>query len=175
MEVEESPIPPSHKLCGFLTTVLSSIHSESKTLEFGTRLELFSQKSDIVFKSNAGVILSPIPYSGGIRFDDDCLNSTTTTPGKKTKKKKKGSNVKSPKKVGNVQGNGIVSVIRQLKTLLKQKCLEIVTRVVGISIREGDSEIRVAVLVDVYLPIALELGWQFPKSATTAASVFRHL
>ncbi|XP_021859343.2 F-box protein At3g54460 [Spinacia oleracea] len=174
MEVEESPIPPSHKLCGFLTTVLSSIHSESKALEFGTRLELFSQKSDIVFKSNAGVILSPIPYSGGIRFDDDCLNSTTTTPGKKTKKKK-GSNVKSPKKVGNVQGNGIVSVIRQLKTLLKQKCLEIVTRVVGISIREGDSEIRVAVLVDVYLPIALELGWQFPKSATTAASVFRHL
>lgn len=175
MEEEVSPIPLNHKLCGFLTTILSS----PKILAFGTHLKLFSHKSDVGFKSNSDVILSPFVESDR-RIDLDDLDSTAAAvKGKnKRKKTKKGENARSPtKKVGSVNLNGIVvSVVHQLKTLVNGKCLEIVARVVGNSIGEGDnSEVKVAVMVDVYLPIALESGWQFPKSATTAASVFRHL
>ncbi|XP_021774468.1 F-box protein At3g54460-like [Chenopodium quinoa] len=177
MEVEESSIPPNHKLCGFLTTVLSSINPQSKTLEFGNHLQFFSHKSEFGFISNSGVILSPIPYSGHRIDADDSNLSPETTSAKKRKGKLK--HAKSPKKNGSVNGNGIVSVVYQLKTLMKCNCLKIVARIVGLSIREEDKddgcEIRVAVLVDVYLPIELEFGWQFPKSTTTAASLFRHL
>ncbi|KAK4414546.1 F-box protein [Sesamum alatum] len=39
----------------------------------------------------------------------------------------------------------------------------------------GSREVRAVVLVDVYLPIALWSGWQFPRSSSIAAALFKHL
>lgn len=64
-------------------------------------------------------------------------------------------------------------MVDQLRVLLMHKCLNIVARVVGVSVRVN--EVRVVVLVDVYLPIALWSGWQFPKSGPIAAAFFKHL
>lgn len=147
-----------HKLCGFLSTVLTPSNPQSKTLEFGTLLEIFSDGPNVGFKSHSGVILLPIP---------DKSAAKKTTPLKKKR-------AKNAKKIGIGIGHGN-SVVHQVKTLVNQKCLKIVSRVVGVAIREDSGEIRVVVLVDVYLPIALWDGWQFPRSGTTAAALFRHL
>lgn len=76
--------------------------------------------------------------------------------------------------------HGSLSVVHQLHKLVMQKCLRIVARVVEVVDRGGgddndDDEVRVVVLVDVYLPIALWSGWQFPKSGPAAAALFRHV
>jgi len=76
-------------------------------------------------------------------------------------------------KIGLVHGS--VSVIHQLLALVNNKCLKIISRVVRISRQKESGDVRVVVLVDVYLPIALWSGWQFPKSRSTAAALFRHL
>ncbi|KAJ8423788.1 hypothetical protein Cgig2_023110 [Carnegiea gigantea] len=156
--MEEDSSIADHKLCGFLSTVLTSTNPQSKTLEFGTPLHIFSNGSDVGFKSDSGIILVPISDS------DEQHSSAKKTPAKK----------KLSKKVG-VHGNGVVSVVHQVKTLVNSKCLKIVARVVGVVAGEENAEVRIVLLVDVYLPIDLWSGWQFPKSSTTAASLFRHL
>uniref|UniRef100_A0A1D1XU40 F-box protein At3g54460 n=1 Tax=Anthurium amnicola TaxID=1678845 RepID=A0A1D1XU40_9ARAE len=70
--------------------------------------------------------------------------------------------------------NGSMSVVYQLHALTAHKCLRIECRVVGIADR-GHGAVRGVVLVDVYLPIALWSGWQFPRSSALAASLFSHL
>jgi hypothetical protein len=40
---------------------------------------------------------------------------------------------------------------------------------------EVEARVRVVVLVDVYLPVQVWSGWQFPKSGSVAGAVFRHL
>jgi hypothetical protein len=40
---------------------------------------------------------------------------------------------------------------------------------------EVEARVRVVVLVDVYLPVQVWSGWQFPKSGSAAGAVFCHL
>lgn len=70
--------------------------------------------------------------------------------------------------------NGSMSVVNQLHALVANKCLKIECRVVKADKRESGEE-RAVVLVDVYMPVALWSGWQFPKSQATAAALFKHL
>ncbi|KAL2337165.1 hypothetical protein Fmac_011611 [Flemingia macrophylla] len=78
-----------------------------------------------------------------------------------------GSKSKRTKNIGMV--NGSVSVVHQLHAMVNRKCTEIDARVVCVEAP------RVVLLVDVYLPIQVWSGWQFPRSAAVAAAVFRHL
>lgn len=71
--------------------------------------------------------------------------------------------------------NGSMSVVHQLHALVSNRCLKIKARVLGVSVREEAAEARAVVLVDVYLPIALWSGWQFPRQRAPAASFFKHV
>ena len=55
-----------------------------------------------------------------------------------------------------------------------RKCSKLIARVIRV-VEDDCGEVRVVVLVDVYLPIGLWSGWQFPKFGTIAAALFRHL
>lgn len=68
-----------------------------------------------------------------------------------------------------------MSVVHQLRKLVDQKCLKFSCRVVNVSSSGCGGEIRVVVIVDVYLPVAVWDGWQFPKSGPLVGSVFSHL
>lgn len=68
--------------------------------------------------------------------------------------------------------NGSVSIVHQIHALVSAGCLKIKARVLGVSVRE---EARAVVLVDVYLPIEVWSGWQFPKRGALAASLFKHV
>ncbi|MQL72390.1 hypothetical protein Taro_004764 [Colocasia esculenta] len=70
--------------------------------------------------------------------------------------------------------NGSMNVVHQLHVLTSHKCLRIECRVLEAVVR-GDGCARAVVLVDVYLPMAVWSGWQFPRSSALAASLFRHL
>lgn len=61
--------------------------------------------------------------------------------------------------------------------LVMHRCLSVDARVIGVSLRQCDDgeEVRIVVLVDVYLPIALWSGWQFPKSGSAAVALLKHL
>ncbi|KAL6616710.1 hypothetical protein ACP70R_038980 [Stipagrostis hirtigluma subsp. patula] len=80
-------------------------------------------------------------------------------------------------------GGGGGSVVRLLRTLVANRCVEVEARVLRVATRRtaeegGDGEVveaRAVVLVDVYLPVAAWSGWQFPRSRTAAAAVFKHL
>ncbi|KAK7323306.1 hypothetical protein VNO77_26773 [Canavalia gladiata] len=77
------------------------------------------------------------------------------------------SKTKRMKKIGMV--NGSMSVVHQLHALVTRRCMKIGARVVCVEVP------RVVVLVDVYLPIQVWSGWQFPRSGPVAAAIFRHL
>lgn len=82
--------------------------------------------------------------------------------------------VKKRSRIGMV--NGSLSVVYQLHKLVMKKCLRIFARVVEVVERDCGKDVRVVVMVDVYLPIALWSGWQFPKSGpAAAAALFRHV
>lgn len=186
MEEEEE----DHKLCGFLCAVLTTTHPLDTTLTLNTRCQIFTQGSDVGFKSDNGVVLSLINPNARALMISVVENSTPPDLGKKTNKKNveresesvggnSSTSLSSMKKkkwsrIGVV--NGSISVVHQLNALVNHKCLRIDCRVVGV-IGNGDcGEIRVLVLVDVYLPIALwSQGWQFPRARSTAAALFRHL
>ncbi|KAG2603342.1 hypothetical protein PVAP13_5KG764400 [Panicum virgatum] len=74
-----------------------------------------------------------------------------------------------------------VSVVRLLRTLVAGRCVEVegtLLRVVTRTVGEGDGaavEARAVVLIDVYLPVAAWSGWQFPRSRTAAAALFKHV
>ncbi|XP_071719707.1 F-box protein At3g54460 isoform X2 [Rutidosis leptorrhynchoides] len=145
-----------HKLCGYLCIVLSVHHNIAKTLIVNTRCDIHYEGSNVGFVSSNGVFMSVI-------------NSNSD---EKLKKKKKLS------KIGLVHGS--VSVVNQLHVLVNHKCLKIDSRLIRVVSKEGEGEmekdVRVVVLVDVYLPIALFSGSQFPKSRSkAAAALFRHL
>lgn len=71
--------------------------------------------------------------------------------------------------------NGSISVVQQLHALVANRCLKIICRVVKADKDDNNGEERAVVLVDVYLPVALWSGWQFPKCHATAAALFKHL
>ncbi|XP_043692263.1 F-box protein At3g54460-like [Telopea speciosissima] len=175
------------KLCGFCNVVLSvnspqqNQHNDlSKALPFGTRCYLYRDGSSVGFRSKDGILLSLIECSGNwaseIEAKDhsevDSRFSTPNSRKNKVKRRKYGSSRKKSRTIGLVHGS--MSVVHQLHALTLHKCLEIVARVVRISI--GDSgDARAVLMVDVYLPLAVWSGWQFPKSGSTAAALFRHM
>jgi hypothetical protein len=135
----------NHKLCGFLSTVLTSHHFNDA--QFNDRCEIFNDGNTIAFRTQNGVVLSPIVDS-----------VQCGSPNGK-------------KKVGMVKGS--FSVVHQLHALVVRKCLDIDARVLYVV--EIEARVRVVVLVDVYLPVQVWSGWQFPKSGSVAGAVFRHL
>ncbi|KAI5410847.1 F-box protein At3g54460 [Lathyrus oleraceus] len=140
---------PNHKLCGFLSTVLTLIpNHNSNDARFNDRCEIFNDGTSTGFCTQNGVVLIPIADS------EEC-------------KSPKGKR----KKIGTV--NGSFSVVHQLHALVVRRCLEIDARV--LCVVEVLDRVRVVVLVDVYLPVRVWSGWQFPKSGSVAGAVFRHL
>ena len=70
------------------------------------------------------------------------------------------------------------SVVRMLKTLVANRCVEVEGTLLRVVTRAGGgavAEARAVVLLDVYLPVAAWSGWQFPRSRTAAAAVFKHV
>lgn len=149
--------PADHKLCGYICSVLTVPPDASIPLNSICRLAGESPNAYFVAQNDAH--LTPIG-------ETESLHSKLTPSGRRWSR------------FGMVHGS--ISVVHQLHALVAHRCLTIVARIVNISQREcdgdgGSSEFRAVVLVDVYLPTALWSGWQFPRSSSTAAALFRHL
>ncbi|KAK3025254.1 hypothetical protein RJ639_044496 [Escallonia herrerae] len=173
---DDASIPiPDHKLCGYLCAVLS-ISSPPETLPLQTPVHIFRHDPDIGFKSEDGVVLSLItPNANALVTVSDPPPATTTTNHQNNGVGSSTGATPSRKKwsrVGLVHGS--VSVVHQLHALVKNKCLSLDARVALVAAGHC-GQVRVVVLVDVLLPIELWSGWQFPKSGSTAAALFRHL
>ncbi|XP_022764767.1 F-box protein At3g54460 [Durio zibethinus] len=143
---------PDHILCGYLCTVLMvPPKSIAAAIPFSAPCHLNTDDDNgICFRCQNGVVLC------GIRNAHD-------NAGK--------SNKKGRRKIGMV--NGSISVVHQIHALVAHKCLKIHARVMRVEERE--KEVRAVVLVDVYLPVELWSGWQFPRSGSVAGSFFTHL
>lgn len=155
--------PPEHKLCGYVNVVLS-IDGDSNLLPLNSLCRIAGDPQNIHFVSQDDVVLTPIGKPGP--------PNSRTTPCAGSASKRRWS------RFGMVHGS--ISVVHQIRALVRHKCVRILARVVKIAVRESEidgecREARAVVLVDVYLPIALWSGWQFPKSASTAAALFKHL
>lgn len=173
-----------HKLCGFFRIVLSPKLPLPKTLSPGARCSLFSDGSEICFRTEDGILLSPpvanaasgvdreepsgrdavvsTPDSGQIKaFSSECGGGGSSASSSRRRKRRIGTVYKCD------------SAVHQLHSLRGHRCLELVASVVRVLVRDGEA--RAVVLVDVYLPLAVWSGWQFPKSPTMAASLFQHL
>ncbi|XP_030552178.2 F-box protein At3g54460 isoform X2 [Rhodamnia argentea] len=83
-----------------------------------------------------------------------------------------GSRSRRASRLGLVHGS--MSIVRQTHALSNGKCLNVTVQVVRAAVDEH-GETRVVVLVDVYLPLAVLSGWQFPRSRSMACALFRHL
>ncbi|XP_057976869.1 F-box protein At3g54460 isoform X2 [Malania oleifera] len=169
--MEEDSVP-DHKLCGFLRAVLSFNSTESddgidpfKDLGFGALCVIFGDGSEVGFRAESGAVLSPVGWKGAGKCDGV---EGESGEGRKSIAPRNWRR----RSIGMVKGS--VSVVHQLHALMLHKCLRIVARIVGVANGEN-GEVRVVLLIDVYLPIALWYGWQFPKSGSTAGALFRHL
>lgn len=157
----------NHKLCGFLCAVLTvNPHQPSAIPSFKESLEIFrGNGTQVGFRSQNGVVLSPVdlafpkPNSDSEQCEDSGAGSS--------------SRVRRMRKVGMV--NGSMSVVHQIHALVSRNCLKVDARVVWVEVRGSGGEARAVVLVDVYLPIELWSGWQFPKSRAVAGALFHHL
>ncbi|KAL6981082.1 hypothetical protein U1Q18_022713 [Sarracenia purpurea var. burkii] len=174
---------PDHKLCGFLCVVLAITPSQGRTFDLSQNLPLnarchvFGDGSDVGFRSECGVVLALV--NPNARALVATLGDSTPEAGKgKNLERERGleresvSSRKKWRRIGLVHGS--VSVVHQLHALVMHKCLKVIARVARV-VAGNLGEVRVVLLVDVYLPIALWSGWQFPKFGSTAAALFRHL
>ncbi|CAN6837591.1 unnamed protein product [Brassica oleracea] len=184
-------IDSDHKLCGFLRAVVSV--DSPHELSLGSSCLI----SNDGFKSDNGVILSLVNSTSNPKYltpeilegdhdVDNCGSESTPKRRKSQKSNRRGSsgskicsaeksNGRGRKMVRSIgMVNGSMSVVNQLHALVANKCLKIECRVVKADKRES-GEKRAVVLVDVYMPVALWSGWQFPKSQATAAALFKHL
>lgn len=139
-----------HKFCGFLCAVLTLTPSQRHD-DGNNDHPRFSERCEI--------------FSDGARVGFRTQNGVVLGP--VVSAECESSRAKRTRKVGTV--NGSISVVHQLHALVTRKCLKIDARVVCVEVP------RVVVLVDVYLPIQLWSGWQFPRSGSVAGAVFRHL
>lgn len=182
---DDSSSFPDHRLCGFLCAVLtinSPNHSggvlHSETLSFGTRFQISHENSAIGFRSQCGVVLSPVgsvPNSvPEVHVSEQCepAERETMKNSKGNCRNSRGKLGKRKRSIGCV--NGSISVVNQLHALAMNKCLAIDARMVWAEACDGE-ETRAVLLVDVYLPVALRDGWQFPKFGSVAGALFRHL
>ena len=144
-----------HKLCGFLCTVLTLTprdDSDTTDIPFPEPCEILGEGGEAGFRTPPGVVPGPVL---------DSLQCGGGGGG--------GSNkIKRRNKIGMV--NGSVSVVHQLHAMVTRKCARIDARVVCV-----EALPRVVVLVDVYVPVQVWSGWQFPRSGPVAGAVFRHL
>ncbi|KAI3510479.1 hypothetical protein L1887_17513 [Cichorium endivia] len=184
MEENQDYTIQDHKLCGYLCVVLAisptSTHNHTtdnaitKTLNVNTRCDILRDGTDVGFLSSDGFVLSLINSS---LIDATVADGEGTETPQKSRNESGGGSMgvskKKLSKIGLVHGS--VSVVHQLHALVNHKCLKITSRVVRIARKKEDGDVRAVVLVDVYLPIALWSGWQFPRSRSTAAALFRHL
>ncbi|XP_047319824.1 F-box protein At3g54460 [Impatiens glandulifera] len=165
---EDDDSPTSCKLCGFLCAVLAvapthRISNIREALPLNTRCFISGD-------GNAEI---------GFRSENDLFLSLVNPARESADEREKGSasaswKKKCMKRIGLV--NGSMSVIHQLHTLVIQRCLDIVARVVRVAEAVDNAETdRVVLLIDVYLPNTLWSGWQFPKFGSVAAALFRHL
>ncbi|XP_023638353.1 F-box protein At3g54460 isoform X2 [Capsella rubella] len=194
-----------HKLCGFLCVVLSvdspapPLGSSCFIFNDGSVTGFKSDNGMILsLISSTATNLKSLISSEGDHDADNCgkieeggleispkrrkcvqgeSSSTRKSPKSKKRvssgsKEKTGGGRKRVRSIGMV--NGSISVVQQLHALVSYKCLKIICRVVKVDKGENGEE-RAVVLVDVYLPLALWSGWQFPKSQATAAAVFKHI
>ncbi|KAL1173988.1 hypothetical protein V6Z11_A05G449400 [Gossypium hirsutum] len=147
---------PDHKLCGYLCAVLTLPPlSIASTAPFSGPCHLSTADDNgVCFRCQNGVVLSAI------------RNAAVSGPDNAENSRKRGR-----KNIGMV--NGSISVVNQIHALVAHKCLKIQARV--LSVEESGEEARAVVLVDVYLPVDLWSGWQFPRSASVAGSLFRHI
>ena len=147
---------PDHKLCGYLCTVLTiPPQSIATTISFSAPCHLTTDDDNsICFQCQNGIVLYAI-RNVDVSNSDNAGNS-----------RKKGR-----RKIGMV--NGSISVVHQIHALVAHKCVKIHARV--LRVEESGEEARAVVLLDVYLPVELWSGWQFPRSGSLAGSLFRHL
>lgn len=150
MENEVEP-PPDFKLCGYLCAVLAV--PGDATVPLNSICSLAGENAQVYFAAQNGARLSLIGNS-----------EAPDSKGTPATKKRWG-------RIGMVHGS--ISVVRQLHALVAHKCLWILARIVHVE--SGSREIRAVVLVDVYLPAELWSGWQFPRSGSVAAALFKHL
>ncbi|KAK8676092.1 hypothetical protein V6N13_034146 [Hibiscus sabdariffa] len=145
-----------HKLCGYLCTVLTfPLQSIASAAPFSSPCHITTDDDNAVcFQCQNGLLLSAI------------RNAAVSDRGNAGNSRKKGG-----KKIGMVHGS--ISVLNQIHALVAHKCLKIQARL--LRVENGVEEARAVVLVDVYLPVDLWAGWQFPRSGSVAGSLFRHL
>ncbi|XP_020598804.1 F-box protein At3g54460 [Phalaenopsis equestris] len=152
-----------YKLCGFLRVVLA-VAQQSRALPSCVPCSLFADGSNVGFRTYDGILLFPVsevnaPQEMG-REESSAWNVGGCT-GAGLKRKRRGL-------------GGCRSIVHLLQMLTAKKCVNIQARVLKVSSREfGDA--RALILVDVYLPIDVWSGWQFPKSGALAASLFKHV
>ncbi|KAK4411133.1 F-box protein [Sesamum angolense] len=160
MENDAEP-PPDLKLCGYLSAVLTvSADVSSSSIPLNSLCSIGGDPPNVYFATQNDVRLAPM----GKPESSDSI----ATPSVK----------KRWSRIGMVHGS--ISVVHQLHALVTHKCLRIVARITRISqhrteVECGGREVRAVVLVDVYLPIDLWSGWQFPRSSSVAAALFKHL
>ncbi|KAG5035019.1 hypothetical protein JHK87_009929 [Glycine soja] len=142
---------PDHKLCGFLCAVLTLTPRDDTDTEiaFAERCEIFGEGGVVGFRTQNGVVLDPVLDSS------QCGDSGSN----KTKRRNK---------IGMV--NGSMSVVHQLHAMVTRKFIKIDARVVCV-----EALPRIVVLVDVYVPVQVWSGWQFPRSGPVAGAIFHHL
>ncbi|KVI00736.1 F-box protein At3g54460 isoform X2 [Cynara cardunculus var. scolymus] len=184
MEENQDHSIRNHKHSGYLCVVLSispaNTHNQSvdngipKTLNVNTSCDIFRDGPDVGFVSSDGFVMSLINSNS---MNSTAIHEEDTGKPLKSKSERGGGSMSVSKKklskIGLVHGSA--SVVHQLHALVNHKCLKIASRVVRIARKKEKGEMRVVVLVDVYLPIALWSGWQFPRSRSTAGALFRHL
>ncbi|XP_039128353.1 LOW QUALITY PROTEIN: F-box protein At3g54460 [Dioscorea cayenensis subsp. rotundata] len=165
---EDSPLS-DYKLCGFLQAVLSVASPRPPTL--GIPFSLFSEGGITGFRSDDGTSLVPVQY---VNANGEPVDSVVSTADPDGDGGKLGKPFLWKRRRGRVLVNGSMSVVHQLHALVSHNCLKIRARVVRVSMREFKG-MRAVVLVDVYLPIEVWSGWQFPRSRALAVSLFKHL
>ncbi|XVF82193.1 hypothetical protein PTKIN_Ptkin16aG0025500 [Pterospermum kingtungense] len=150
----EEPVP-DHKLCGYLCAVLAvPSQSITTTIPFSSPCHLTTDDDNgVCFKCENGVVFRAI------------RNADFSNAG--------GPRRRGRRKIGMV--NGSVSVVHQIHALVAHKCVRIHARVLRVEESGEGAGRRAVVLVDVYLPVELWSGWQFPRSGSVAGSLFRHL
>ncbi|KAG9138260.1 hypothetical protein Leryth_001471 [Lithospermum erythrorhizon] len=152
----EEAAPPfsDYKLCGYLLTVVEFPPLFPQSIPLPSLLRLSPSNPSFI-----------APHNHHVLYPIDQFNHTII-----------GNSSRKWRKIGMVEGS--LSVVRQLHFLVNRNCIRIVARLVRIEKRnrEDDEEARGVVLVDVYVPLAVwSNGWQFPRAASTAAALFRHL
>ncbi|XAR63528.1 hypothetical protein NMG60_11023491 [Bertholletia excelsa] len=180
--MDEADAVPDHKLCGYLLTVLAfdgrtpTADDLSQTLPLNTRCHVFGDGSKVGFRAENGVVLSLVnpTAAASVRLGDSTpeLEKGKNLEAENEVEKESVSSRKKLRRIGLVHGS--VSVVRQLHLLVTHRCLKVIARVIRVVAGECE-EVRVVLLIDVYLPIAMWSGWQFPKSGSIAAALFRHL